>query len=382
VENEAAAKLGSILTPEQQKMLEEFRPPRRQGGQQEGPAGEGGRPEGRPRERSGGAGEDRPPSGGPEAQDRSASSVSVREPSSSLILRSPAMTNGGVLPKEFTGEGAGVTPPLEWTGAPAGTKSYVLIMHHTDARGENISYWVLYNIPPDVQGLPRDVKDIGTLGVNSRGHRAVYAAPHSAGPGVRTYVFTLYALSASPQFTVLPSEVSHEVLLAAMKDKILASADLSVSYTRYTVAASGDDRGADQIADRTGERAPRDSVPGERPRPDRPPGPGGGDGRRGPGGGGRLAENNKTPASLNPGQTMGIFLNTPKAFVGYTLLAPKHNTNIFLINNEGQIVHQWHSEYYPGQSVYLKTNGNLLHPCMTRNRKFHRWRRRRPDRGV
>ena len=92
--------------------------------------------------------------------------------------------------------------------------------------------------------------------------------------------------------------------------------------------------------------------------------------RGGGGGGGRIMEENKTPASPNPGQTVGVFLNTPKACAGYTLLAPKHNTNTYLINNAGQVVHQWHSEYDPGQSVYLKPNGNLLHPCMTRNRSF------------
>jgi len=108
-------------------------------------------------------------------------------------------------------------------------------------------------------------------------------------------------------------------------------------------------------------------------RPPRPPGQGGGQrpgGGPGGGGGGRIAENNKTPSSPNPGQTVGVFLNTPKAFAGFTLLAPKHNTNVYLINNDGVIVHQWHSQYYPGQSVYLKPNGNLLHTCMTRNRSF------------
>ena len=38
--------------------------------------------------------------------------------------------------RSYTGDGTGVTPPLEWSGAPAGTKSYALIMHHTDAQGD------------------------------------------------------------------------------------------------------------------------------------------------------------------------------------------------------------------------------------------------------
>ena len=50
-------------------------------------------------------------------------------------------------------------------------------------------------------------------------------------------------------------------------------------------------------------------------------------------------EENKTPVSPNPGQTMGLFLNTPKAFTGYTLFAPKHHTITYLIDNQGRSVH-------------------------------------------
>jgi hypothetical protein len=79
---------------------------------------------------------------------------------------------------------------------------------------------------------------------------------------------------------------------------------------------------------------------------------------------------NRTPISPNPGQTVGLFLNTPKAFKGYTLFAPKHNNIIYLIDNEGRIVNQWKSAYEPGQSVHLKPNGNLLHCCFTKNKGF------------
>ncbi len=89
-----------------------------------------------------------------------------------------------------------------------------------------------------------------------------------------------------------------------------------------------------------------------------------------PRGGKRMQEENKTPVSPNPGQTAGLFLDTPKAFDGYTLFAPKHNTVTYLINNQGQAVHQWKSAHEPGQTVYLKPNGNLLHCCFTKNRDF------------
>ncbi|MCE9615253.1 MAG: DUF1566 domain-containing protein [Lentisphaerae bacterium] len=62
-------------------------------------------------------------------------------------------------------------------------------------------------------------------------------------------------------------------------------------------------------------------------------------------------------------RTVGLITNTVTAFEGYTLMAPKHYTNTYLINNEGQMVHSWTSAYVPGQSAYLLTNGNLLRSC-------------------
>lgn len=64
--------------------------------------------------------------------------------------------------------------------------------------------------------------------------------------------------------------------------------------------------------------------------------------------------------NTNVVQTIGLFTNNSRAFEGYTLVAPKHYTNTYLINNAGQIVNRWTSRYEPGQSAYLLTNGNLL----------------------
>jgi phosphatidylethanolamine-binding protein (PEBP) family uncharacterized protein len=119
-------------------------------------------------------------------------------------------------------------------------------MHHTDARRKNISYWVLYNIPADVHNLPKGVQGVGSLGVSSRSDHAGYVPPHSKGPGARTYIFTLYALSAPPPLDVSSAEVTAEALLAAMKDKILDSADLSVSHTRYKLADGSPPRDEDR----------------------------------------------------------------------------------------------------------------------------------------
>ena len=166
------------------------------------------------------------------AKSASASSVAAPAASSGFGLRSPAVTDGGALPAEFTGDGAGATLPLEWSGAPAGTKSFAVVMHHIDPEGKTKWYWVLYNLPASAQGLPRNVSGVGTLGNNSVNGRTAYAPPHSKGPGAKTYTYTLYGLSAPVKLDVPPAQVSREVLLAAMKDTILATAELKVVYTR------------------------------------------------------------------------------------------------------------------------------------------------------
>lgn len=59
-------------------------------------------------------------------------------------------------------------------------------------------------------------------------------------------------------------------------------------------------------------------------------------------------------------QTVGLFTNTPQSFDGYTLFTPQYSKKTFLINNCGEKVHDWSSQYFPGLSCYLLENGNLL----------------------
>jgi phosphatidylethanolamine-binding protein (PEBP) family uncharacterized protein len=153
-------------------------------------------------------------------------------PASSFVLHSPAVGADGMLPVEFTGDGSGVSPPLEWTGAPSGTKSFALIMHHIDREGETKWYWTLYNIPASATSLPKAATGIGTAGNNSIDNRIGYAPPHSKGPGPRTYVLTLYALSALVDPGLPPEQVDRAKLLAAMQGKTLATAELKVVYDR------------------------------------------------------------------------------------------------------------------------------------------------------
>lgn len=154
----------------------------------------------------------------------------LKKPLPGFVLTSPEVADGGGLPGDYTGDGSGATLPLAWQGAPAGTQSYALIMDHL-APDMVKSYWTLWDIPATTTSLPKNVRGIGRLGTSFKGAIG-YEPPHSQGPGAKTYILTLYALSAPPELGQASSPVSREVLLAAIKGKVLASASLQVVYTR------------------------------------------------------------------------------------------------------------------------------------------------------
>ena len=149
-----------------------------------------------------------------------------------FTLSSRAVADGDTLPIEYTGFGEGATLPLEWSGASDATGSYALVMHHVASPTDIHWYWVLYNIPPDVENLPRNVAGVGKLGNNSVNGRLEFAPPHSQGPGPKTYTLTLYALVQEPTISVADSLVSRAVLLGAINSITLDSAVLNVVYSR------------------------------------------------------------------------------------------------------------------------------------------------------
>ena len=190
-----------------------------------------------------------------------------------FTLTSPAFTDGGTLPAEFTCDGKRASPPLEWSKAPAGTQSFAITMHHIPGPGDKHVYMVIYNIPADVHVLPKNSKDLGTFGVNTVNGQQEYTPPCSKGPGPKKYTMTVYALSAAPKMDQPASSVTMDILLAAIKDTTLATAQMSVTYSRPAeamAAAGGDGVGG------PGGPPPADNQNPNNGGPDAAGGPGGG----------------------------------------------------------------------------------------------------------
>jgi phosphatidylethanolamine-binding protein (PEBP) family uncharacterized protein len=144
------------------------------------------------------------------------------------------MTNGGTMPIRFTCDGTSTAPPLQWSGAPAGTVSYAVVMHHVAGPGDIHWYWVLYGIAPDVTQVAEGAILQATLGTNSVNARNQYAPPCSKGPGQKEYTSTVYALSKAPTFAS-GTAVNRDALLAAIATTTLGSASMTTTYERPAV---------------------------------------------------------------------------------------------------------------------------------------------------
>jgi phosphatidylethanolamine-binding protein (PEBP) family uncharacterized protein len=163
--------------------------------------------------------------------------------SDSNIVTSPIIANqikfngngfahNGLYPKLYTCDSIGVSPGLQWSNAPSTTTNYAITMYTIPPTGEKHVYIVLYNIPATATSIPDNSKSIGIFGINTVNGKTTYTPPCSQGAGAKIYVLTLYALNALPTFSVPSSQVSMAILQASMKNKIVDSAVMSVTYTR------------------------------------------------------------------------------------------------------------------------------------------------------
>ena len=155
----------------------------------------------------------------------------------SLTITSSAFSPNAAIPATYTCEGNDVSPPLAWSGVPAGTKSLALIVDDPDAPDPAAPkttwvHWVLYDIPPAATGLPEGVQ-AAALPPGTREARNDFGRTSYGGPcppiGRHRYFFKLYALD-----TTLAAKASagKAALEAAMKGHVLAEATLMGTYQK------------------------------------------------------------------------------------------------------------------------------------------------------
>ena len=150
-----------------------------------------------------------------------------------IQIKSRAFEEGGMIPEQYTCDGIDVSPPLEWTSVPEGTRSLALICDDPDATVGTWIHWVLFNLPADTKELPENIPAQKILANGSKQGVSDFGKIGYGGPcpptGTHRYYFKLYALDIN--FNLEPG-ISKRELLKAMEGHILAEGQLMGKYTR------------------------------------------------------------------------------------------------------------------------------------------------------
>lgn len=155
--------------------------------------------------------------------------------SGAFALTSTEFKDGDKLPQKYRCEGAiggptGPNPPLAWSGAPADTKSFALVLR--DRTFNNYQHWTIYDIPADAKQLPEGVP-VGAQTEPKPAKQAANSArltgPGYYGPcgqsGMNNYEFVLYALDVETLPEPGTTGMSVETALA---DHVIEMASLKI----------------------------------------------------------------------------------------------------------------------------------------------------------
>ncbi|MDP3804652.1 MAG: YbhB/YbcL family Raf kinase inhibitor-like protein [Candidatus Omnitrophota bacterium] len=150
-----------------------------------------------------------------------------------IDVTSSAFKDGGMIPGKYTCDGEEISPPIAWANLPAGAKSFALISDDPDAPGGDWVHWVMFNIPPETEGLPENIPSDGKLdngaiqGMHDGGGIG-YGSPCPPS-GTHRYYFKIYALD---KMLDLRRGTTKRELLKAMEGHILAQGELMGRYKR------------------------------------------------------------------------------------------------------------------------------------------------------
>jgi len=161
----------------------------------------------------------------------------VATTSKSMTLASPDFKDGGNFPTDFTCDGKGISPSLNWSNVPTGAQSLAVIMDTIPGPlrpgevdiGKHF-YLTIFNIPTTVTSIAAGATNVGVLGQNFQGKKLGFTPPCSQGPGSKKYSIYLYALSS--KLVISATEATENSLIAAMNGKVISTAEMNVYYSR------------------------------------------------------------------------------------------------------------------------------------------------------
>ena len=163
--------------------------------------------------------------------------VDLRGGMASIAVASLAFADHAPIPERYTADGAGISPPLHWSGVPTEAASLLLIVEDADAPMPNP---LVHAIVVDLEGgdgalaeaaLPsHDHAGSGLrLGRNSFLQASWLPPDPPPGHGVHRYLFQIFALDAGPAFG---DEPGRDAVIGAIQAHGLASGCLIGTYER------------------------------------------------------------------------------------------------------------------------------------------------------
>ncbi len=164
---------------------------------------------------------------------------------SKFVLTSSDKRMVAKVPEEYTANafgcsGGNMSPPLEWSGTPAGTKSFVLTLFDPDEHGDPSGWWhwIVYNLPASTTSLPKGagverstVLPSGTMqGRTDLGNDAYHGPCPDKGDPPHRYTFTIYALSVDK--LDVPADSSGAMVVSTAKEHTIGKAVFVAHYGR------------------------------------------------------------------------------------------------------------------------------------------------------
>lgn len=146
----------------------------------------------------------------------------------SIQMASSAFAEGEFIPARYTCDGENLSPPLMWSAIPQSAESVALIMDDPDAPAGIWVHWVIYDLPPNLDGLDEGATEIGVDGVNSWNNTG-YGGPCPPPGNPHRYYFKLFALDTE---LYLQSGAPKADIEKAMQGHILAKGQLMGKYRR------------------------------------------------------------------------------------------------------------------------------------------------------
>lgn len=165
-----------------------------------------------------------------------------------IIVNSPTMRNGEMMPRQYTPDGRNLSPPITWSNLPPGTRQIAVLCEDFGAGNPPPwVHWIIYNIPATATGLPEGVPitpstpmPAGISGAvqGLNGWKlAMYRGPAPPAGKPHLYNFVVYALDA--ELNLRPN-LTRELLLEAIEGHVIGRGEVVPIYERKPVPAGQD----------------------------------------------------------------------------------------------------------------------------------------------